>query len=286
MDKLLIINADDFGLCEGVNNGIAQAHTKGVLTSTTLMTNMPSAQEAIEIAKGLPTLGIGIHLNLTEGQPLSKEPIVSLLVNGNGQFKYTADELAKKSLISFKTRKAIKAELAAQIQWAVERGIRPTHLDSHKHIHSFPAIYPIVCRLAKRFNIGAIRFPYEPTSVLHLPWPPIDKSSRKRLKITRIMAKINRLQNPKFFKTKATFGIAHTGKIDLYFFNTLASAELPEIAELMTHPGFTKGLENFKTRLVEQRKVELDTLCSENTRKLLKITGIKLIHYGQLQDAR
>lgn len=286
MDRFLIINADDFGLCEGVNNGIAQAHTKGVLTSTTLIANMPSADEAVKIAKGLPNLGVGIHLNLTEGSPLSKEPVVGLLVNENGQFKFSPHELAKKSLISFRFRKAIKAELTAQVQWAIERGIKPTHLDSHKHIHSFPVIYPIVCRIARQFNIGAIRYTYEPPIVLHLPWPPIDKDSRKRLRLTRIMAKINRLQNPKFFKTKATFGIAHTGRIDLYFFNTLASAILPPVAEVMTHPGFLDGLDKIRTRLVEQRKVELNTLCSEELKKLLKVAGIKLINYGQVQQAR
>ena len=72
MDKFLIINADDFGLCKGVNSGIAEAHTKGILTSTTLMTNMPAAEEAVKIAKGLLTLGVGIHLNLTEGRTAFK----------------------------------------------------------------------------------------------------------------------------------------------------------------------------------------------------------------------
>ncbi len=286
MEKFLIINADDFGLCEGVNNGIAKAHTKGILTSTTLMTNMPSAAEAVKMAKELPNLGVGIHLNLTDGSPISKESVVALLIDSNGQFKFKPAELAKKSLISFKFRKAIRTELTAQVQWAIDNGIKPTHLDSHKHIHSFPVIYPIVCGLARQFNIRAIRYTYEPSSVYNLPWPPVDKESRKRLRITRIMAKINRLQNPQFFKTKATFGIAHTGRIDLYFFNTLASAILPPIVEVMTHPGFLDGLDKFRTRLVEQRKVELDTLCSEDLKKLLKVAGIKLIHYGQLQDSK
>jgi chitin disaccharide deacetylase len=301
MDRLLIINADDFGLCEGVNRAIAEAHQNGVLTSTTLMTNMPSAEEAIKIAKQLPTLGVGIHLNLTQGQPLSNNPIVTLLVNDNGEFHFSAGTLAYKSFIFSKFRAAIKAELAAQIQWAIDRGVQPTHLDSHKHIHSFPSIYKIVCRLAKQFNINAIRFPYEPTRVFYPPWPPADKDGRKRTRLTRIMARINRLQNPKFLKTKATYGIAHTGKIDINFFKALSSdlsktrhscggSKIrspfggPMVAEVMTHPGFTEGLEKFKTRLVEQRRLEFDTLCSKEVRQFLKDASIKLIHYGQLQN--
>ncbi|MGA2094374.1 MAG: ChbG/HpnK family deacetylase, partial [Sedimentisphaerales bacterium] len=71
MDGRLIINADDFGLCRGVNKGIAEAHATGVLTSATLMANMPAAEEAVEIAHKLSNLGVGVHLNLTEGKPLS-----------------------------------------------------------------------------------------------------------------------------------------------------------------------------------------------------------------------
>jgi predicted glycoside hydrolase/deacetylase ChbG (UPF0249 family) len=291
MDRLLIINADDFGLCEGVNRAIAEAHKNGILTSTTLMTNMPSAEEAIKIAKQLPTLGVGIHLNLTQGQPLSNNPIVTLLVNDNGEFCYSANELAWKSLVSSKFRAAIRAELAAQLQWTIDRDLKPTHLDSHKHIHSFPAIYRIVCSLARQFNINSIRFTYEPTRVFYPPWPPTDKDARKRTRLTRMMARINRLQNPKFLKTKATYGIAHTGKIDINFFKALSSdlstpaavlRQQDAGAEVMTHPGYIDGLEKFKTRLVEQRRLEFDTLCSKEVRQFLQDAGIKLIHYGQL----
>jgi predicted glycoside hydrolase/deacetylase ChbG (UPF0249 family) len=293
MDRLLIINADDFGLCEGVNRAVAEAHKNGILTSTTLMTNMPSAEEAIKIAQQLPTLGVGIHLNLTQGQPLSNEPLARMLTNTNGEFAYSANKLAWKSLVSSKFRAAIKAELAAQIQWAIDRGVQPTHLDSHKHIHSFPTIYKIVCSLAKQFNIGAIRFTYEPARVFYPPWPPAEKDGRKRTRFVRMMARINRLQNPKFLKTKATYGIAHTGKIDINFFKALVSDLLTPAScccktaagtEVMTHPGFTEGLEKFRTRLVEQRRLEFDTLCSKEVGQFLQDAGIKLIHYGQLQN--
>jgi len=282
MDRQIIINADDFGLCEGVNRAVAEAHTKGILTSATIMTNMPSAAEAIEIARRLPKLGVGVHLNLTDGQPVSKDTDVQLLVNTDGQFAYSPARLSFHSLISTRFRNAVKTELAAQIRWVIEKGLRPTHLDSHKHIHSFPAIYPLVCDLAGEFEIPAIRFTFEPMSFSTMPGLLPDGDGKKRARLTRIMARINRLQNSSFFKTDMLLGVTHTGRIDTDFFRAAASYNKAPIAEIMTHPGFIDGLEKFKTRLVQQRKIELDTLCSEKTRQYLINAGIKLVHYGQL----
>ena len=76
MNKRIIINADDFGLCKGVNAAVLKAHTEGILTSTTIMANMSAANEAVQIAKKLPNLGVGVHLNLYEGPPVSKDPCV------------------------------------------------------------------------------------------------------------------------------------------------------------------------------------------------------------------
>jgi len=282
MDKRIIINADDFGLCEGVNKAVVKAHTEGVLTSATIMTNMPSAYEAVKIAKKLPSLGVGVHLNLTEEEPLSKNSGIEYLLDNEGKFGCSAFKLSFLSMTSHKIRNAIRSELAAQIQWVVDNGLKPTHLDSHKHIHSFPAIFSIVCELAKRFEIAAIRFTLEPKEVSQMPWPLPSEGGRKRAAIVRTMAKINRLQGKGFLKTQALLGVAHTGKADISFFKAVTLYNSAATAEVMTHPGFANGLEPARTRLLNQRKVELDALCSERTKQYFKDAGIKLVHYGQL----
>lgn len=282
MERQLIINADDFGLCEGVNRGIARGHTLGVLTSATLMTNMPAARQAVEIAKQMTTLGIGVHLNLTDGSPLSADADVKCLLNADGQFAYSPAKLAMLSVINHKVRAAIRAEFSAQIQWLIDQGITPTHLDSHKHIHSFLVIYKIVCDLAKTFGIKAVRWTYEPKQVSRPPWPLPAEDGKKTADKVRTMAKINRLQDSILLKTDAFFGIAHTGKADVHFFRAVAAYNSARTAEVMTHPGFTDGLDPHKTRLVQQRKNELDALCSERTREYLEKAGIRLVHYGQL----
>jgi len=282
MEKRIIINADDFGLSDGVNKAVVQAHTDGVLTSATIMANMSAAEEAVKMARKLPTLGVGVHLNLTEGRPLSKEADVQTLLDAGGKFACSPTKLALFSLAGPKRRSAIRTELAAQIQSVVDKGLKPTHLDSHKHIHSFPAIFSIVCELARRFGIPAIRWPFEPKELSRMPWPLPGQGGKKRAGLIRTMAKINYVQNSAFLKNDALLGVAHTGRIDVSFFRAVALYNSAPTAEVMTHPGFADGLDAEKTRLVRQRKVELQALCSEKTKQYFKDAGIKLVHYGQL----
>jgi predicted glycoside hydrolase/deacetylase ChbG (UPF0249 family) len=282
MDKRIIINADDFGISSGVNRAVAKAHTDGVLTSTTIMANMPAAEAAVKLAKQMPGLGVGVHLNLFEGKPLSKDGSVNCLLNTDGDFAFSPAKLSLLSAARRKIRNAIRTELAAQIQWVIDNGIKPTHLDSHKHIHGFPAIFPIVCDLAKRFEITAIRFIFEPKQLSSMPWPLPSEGGRARARTTRIMGRINRVQNPDFLKTDCLLGVAHTGKIDMNFFKAVALYNTAATAEIMTHPGFEDGLDPAKTRLLHQRRGEFEALCNEKTKQYFKNAGVKLVHYGQL----
>jgi len=282
MDKQIIINADDFGLCRGVNKAIVRAYTDGVLTSATIMANMPAAGEAVGLAKKLPGLGVGVHLNIFEGHPLSDDTCVKCLLDADGKFCMSPAKLSLLSVVEGKIRNAIRTEFAAQIQWVINNGLKPTHLDSHKHIHTFPVIFSIVCKLAAQFGISAIRFTYEPGKICRDPWPCPGKGGRKRAAIIRIMARINRLQNSSLLKTKVILGIAHTGKINVDFLKAVTLYNSAEIVELMIHPGYTDGLDVNKTRLVEQRKIELEALCDAGTKQYFEDAKIKLVHYGEI----
>ena len=153
--RRIIVNADDFGMSGEVNRAIVEGFEKGVISSTTLMANMPGFEEACELARSHNLVGkVGVHLNLTEGRPLSG-PIqrLPLLCDNTGLFR------ARQTLfrISREERRAVEVEFAAQIQTCMDRGIRPTHLDSHQHVHTEWAIGAAAIRVARRFGIRAIR---------------------------------------------------------------------------------------------------------------------------------
>jgi len=111
MDKRIIINADDFGLCDRVNKAVAQAHTDGVLTSATIMANMPAAGEAVKTAKKLPDLSVGVHLNLSEGRAVSKDSCIDCLLNVDGCFAFSPFKR------QFYPLADIKSEMPYELSW-------------------------------------------------------------------------------------------------------------------------------------------------------------------------
>jgi predicted glycoside hydrolase/deacetylase ChbG (UPF0249 family) len=144
--KRLIVNADDFGLCQGANLGILRAHDAGIVTSATLMVTMPGAPEAFELAKSLPTLGVGLHINLTAGRPLRGD--VPSLTGPDGAF-LRLPALGERAL-----QADLEQEIGAQVEAFLAAGLTPTHLDSHHHVHlEIPGVGAIVARLGRELGI-------------------------------------------------------------------------------------------------------------------------------------
>ena len=141
--KLLIVNADDFGLNDTANDGIVQAHAAGAVTSTTLMVNGRAAERAALLAACHPELGVGLHFNLTWGQPVSAPAAVSSLVGADGMF-LPREALARHLLTGRVRREQVCAELRAQLNRMAELGLQPTHIDSHQHVHGFGPVFSAV----------------------------------------------------------------------------------------------------------------------------------------------
>lgn len=157
----LILNADDFGWSRGITDGILRAHLEGVVTSTTMMVNQPASDYALERwAATAPRLAIGIHLNLCEGTPAAGSAAVPTLVNDEGGF-YPIAELRKRLSARRVNGSEIETEFRYQMQWMKNRGVVPTHADSHHHIHFHPMVAPAFRRALLAEGVARARGPWQ-----------------------------------------------------------------------------------------------------------------------------
>ena len=154
----LIVNADDLGISTAVNRAILESMDSGLVTSTSMMTNMPGFEDAVALVRGHPQLysRIGMHLNLTEGHPLSR-PILDCPVFCNASGCFILNRRRHLFNLSRQEKIAVYEEMETQLQRLLAAGIQPTHLDSHHHVHTEWAIAPLVCRLGREYGITRIR---------------------------------------------------------------------------------------------------------------------------------
>lgn len=181
----VIFNSDDFGYSYGVNYGILDAYQRGILTSTTLMANMPGFEHAVKLKKEVPGLGVGVHLTLTCGKPLL-ENIDSLTEGGRFRpLKFYQQPFAI-------DQDQLYQEWNAQIQKVYRAGILPTHLDSHHHTHSFGSNQEVVIALAQKYDLPVRGNFQRSEEVRHVDYfePYFDDVGEKEVKKRQISTSI------------------------------------------------------------------------------------------------
>lgn len=159
--KLLIVNADDFGYSSAVNTAISRAHTQGILTSASLMVAEAGWQEAVEIARRTPTLGIGLHAVVTYDRALLPHAAIPHLVDATGKFSADPLRVGLKYAFSKTARVELKHELTAQFARFAETGLSWSHVDGHQHFHMHPAVWDILLDLCDEYGVHRLRVPHE-----------------------------------------------------------------------------------------------------------------------------
>ena len=148
----LIVNADDFGFNTTINKAILFCYENEIINSTSLMTNKPGFEEAVEMIRSNNSVkNIGLHVNFADGAPLTNFNDRNFLtVHGNWDFSKTGKRL---HFLSSETKKCLAVEIQAQIDKAITSGIKITHLDSHCHLHTLPGLYPLFIEAGKRCQL-------------------------------------------------------------------------------------------------------------------------------------
>jgi predicted glycoside hydrolase/deacetylase ChbG (UPF0249 family) len=287
MSARLIINADDFGLTPGINRAIGELHSAGVLTSATLMADGPAFDDAIAVARAHPTLGVGCHIVLTDGVPVSPpENIPSLLGPDGKSFRPSLIDFLSALFLGRVKQEEIVHEALAQIQKLQRAGVNVTHLDTHKHTHLFSAIARPLIDVAELTSIHAIRNPFEPNWSLAL-----DHGSRiRRLGIKLIgrlrpsFEALSQIRDAHIFTTHGTIAISATGELNTATLAQVLRA-LPSSGtfELCCHPGYNdRDLDAVTTRLRAHRDIEREALLTEIPKRLAQPDPPALIHYGDV----
>ena len=285
--RRLIVNADDFGYTSGVNRAIVEAHSRGVVTSSTLMANGPAFAEATVLARTVPKLSVGCHVVLTDGVPvLTAAQLPSLTTNLH--FRDGMMTFAARSIAGRMNADEIIAEAAAQIRKLQSAGIAVSHIDTHKHTHLFPGILRPLLRAASDCGVRAVRNPFGPRLPLqssHLLARPGLWTRYAEVRVLGSFAGkfLEAVDREGFSTPDGTLGIVVTGALDETLFDAIARSIPEGTWEFVCHPGYNDAdLLAGKTRLRESRETELRVLTLPAARELLAQQGIELISYREL----
>jgi predicted glycoside hydrolase/deacetylase ChbG (UPF0249 family) len=260
--RKLVVNADDFGFTRDVNQGIIEAHQKGILTATTIMAVGAAFDDAVRFARENPALDIGVHLVLV-GQP---------------PFPMTVAQLMRAVMLG---QIRIYEELSTQVRRVLDAGLDPSHLDTHKHTHLLPPVLNAVARISEEFKIPWVRRPFD------FPIGPHGISWKKRTvsrALTVVRGRFERVLASHGCRSTDHFaGFQITGKFDASDVAALIRS-LPEgSTEFMCHPGICGDeLRAASTRLKESREEELRALTAPAVRDALRESGVELATYRQL----
>ena len=271
--KQLVVNADDFGFTPDVNQGIVEAHREGILTATTLMANGEAFDDAVRLARATPTLDVGCHLVLIGGESLVTKRA----------FPATVSQL----LVALAKREfRVYDELAAQVRRIVDAGLRPTHLDTHKHTHLAPPVLDAVARIAEEFGVRWVRRPFDfPLNAMGGSVPRMKRLTSDALGLMR--RRFHRVLARHGCRTTDHFaGFQITGRFRAAELVVLMGVIPEGSTELMVHPGHCGGaLRAARTRLKESREAELAALVAPEVREAVRRHEIELVNYGDLGDA-
>jgi predicted glycoside hydrolase/deacetylase ChbG (UPF0249 family) len=264
--KKLIINSDDYGRTPDISRGIREAHLRGVVTSTTCMMNIPTTAQDIVIARQeTPNLGLGVHLVLTMGRPISTPETVASIVDENGNFFNYTPLLERVNRLNLEE---VLMEWRAQIEAFIRvAGRKPTHLDSHHHSSYFSAsLFHGMLELAKEYDC-AIRFPFTKVS------SELEETSAR---VPELIEQFNPRRPDVFF-------------VDFYD-ETATKADMLNIihrvgegtSEIMCHPGYVDDAFANESVYNFQRERELEILTDPEIKDAIQTQGIQLITFADL----
>ncbi len=277
--KRIIVNADDFGLCTGVVNGIVHGYRHGIISSASLMLTMPKSMAAVEAGVRNPGLDVGVHLTFTEGWPVMPAEWVPSLVNEDGRFLSEAEwrSTGRRPHLS-----ELEAEFKAQIALARQARLQISHLDLHTVTgYLLPGVFELSVELAAEYDM-AIRYPFGENAGL-LVAALAQSAGMSAAQAASLVERYRRVVAHRGVRHPDRFIEAFPGgNTDPQAFAALL-ASLPDgVTELLTHPALARGSRRCLGRYTEPRAAELAALCHPAVREAVAASGVELVKFRQL----
>jgi hopanoid biosynthesis associated protein HpnK len=277
----LIVTADDFGLAPEVNAAVETAHSNGILTAASLMIGAPATADAVDRARRLPSLSVGLHIVLTDGHPVSPPSRLPNLVDRSGRFRSDMVRSSVRIAVDPTVRRQVAYEIVAQFEAFVATGLRLDHVDCHKHWHLHPIISGLILDIGQRYGMTALRVPSEPVHVLRL----IEKQTSSRLSwLTSTCAALlkARVRRRRLLAADRVFGLAWSGAMTEMRLAGLL-AHLPDgLTEIYFHPATSNW---FSGAVPGYRYTdELAALVSPRIVLAARGRDIRLIGYSDLAE--
>jgi len=279
LSKQLIVNADDYGRTSGIVQGILQAHREGIVTSTTVMMNMPGMETSLRLALQEPGLGLGVHLVFTTWKPLLPPREVPSLVDPDGFFWRTDAWYSRLDNINFAE---LWAEWQAQIALFRDVAGEPDHLDCHHFLHLYPPIFEVYLKLARHEAVPA-RVPFEALTPNDEDSITIGKDLGLSPEVVTLILNADRdLLREQLVPHPDHFIGGFYGEDNLRVERLLEILDaIPEgVSELMVHPGLADEELSSASSYSWQREREVKILCHPDIQERLGDSGIVLVNYG------
>jgi hopanoid biosynthesis associated protein HpnK len=282
--RRLIVTGDDFGLAVPVNEAIEQAHREGILTAASLMVSGAAAADAVERARRLPTLRVGLHVVLVEGRPVLPPERIPALVDAAGELR---TDLVRAGFAFFflpGARRQLEAEIRAQFEAFRATGLALDHVNAHNHMHLHPTVLRLLIAVGRDHGLGAVRVPYEPflASWRAARTAPLRRMLNWALLGPWVVLLRRRLARAGLKSNEYTFGLHDTGKMDTVLLARFVDRLPDGVTEIYLHPATARCPEIDRHMAGYRHEAELEALTSRAVRESLRAGGVRPVAFGDL----
>lgn len=287
--KRLIVNADGFGFTYGINRGIEEAVSNGIVTSISVVVNFNAIEELPSFISRHPEISVGVHVNPVVGRPVSEAREIPSLVNAHGEFHYR--EFTKHLRSGQIRMEHLELELSRQVERALElSGNSITHIDSHQNKHLYPGYFKVFIRVAKRYGITRMR--------THRHLICVEAPNRRlaalayytkdpiRL-LTHTFARYEMWQARRQGMRMADYllSLGHIGRANKALLESWLNIvrNVPDgISEIYCHPGYVDDELSRYATYVHEREKEIEVLTNSALRDAINRASIELINFRHL----